>query len=284
MKVLDIVKRKAVPEPWAEGEKIPWNEPAFSPRMLKEHLSQTHDAASRRFTKIDQHVQWIHTHVLNEQPTKILDLGCGPGLYAQRLAQLGHTCVGIDFSPASIAYATSQAEAAHLPITYKLQDIRKADYGTGYGLVMLIFGEFNVFRPSDAEHILRKAYQALEDQGTLVLEPHTFAAVQHIGTQGPSWYTSSGGLFSEEPHLCLMENFWNAEHKVTTERYMIVDATTYEVTRYASSMQAYHKADYETMLAQCGFGDVKFFPSLQGSVDAEQSSLLAIVAKKQSHS
>jgi len=42
----DLINRK-MPEPWAE--KIPWDDPAFSERMLKEHLSQEHDAASRRW-------------------------------------------------------------------------------------------------------------------------------------------------------------------------------------------------------------------------------------------
>lgn len=32
----------------AEESKIPWNEPAFSQRMLANHLSQDHDWASRR--------------------------------------------------------------------------------------------------------------------------------------------------------------------------------------------------------------------------------------------
>ena len=103
MKLMDIVRRQRVPKPWSEGEKIPWNDPEFSRRMLDEHLSQAHDAASRRFEIIDKHVDWIHTHVLKGNPTRILDLGCGPGLYTNRLARLGHHCVGIDFSPASIA-------------------------------------------------------------------------------------------------------------------------------------------------------------------------------------
>ncbi|EIQ8028342.1 class I SAM-dependent methyltransferase, partial [Salmonella enterica subsp. enterica serovar Newport] len=30
--------------------KIPWDEPAFSQRMLENHLSQDHDWASRRLT------------------------------------------------------------------------------------------------------------------------------------------------------------------------------------------------------------------------------------------
>ena len=45
-----------------------------------------------------------------ERGARVLDLGCGPGLYTTRLAKLGHTCVGIDFSPASIAYAKAEAE------------------------------------------------------------------------------------------------------------------------------------------------------------------------------
>ncbi len=68
MELIDIVRRQSAPRPWAEGEKIPWNDPDFSRRMLKEHLSQAHDAASRRFEIIDEHVEWIHNQVLIESP------------------------------------------------------------------------------------------------------------------------------------------------------------------------------------------------------------------------
>jgi SAM-dependent methyltransferase len=190
MKLIDIIRRQTVPKPWAEGEKIPWNAPDFSRRMLDEHLSQEHDAASRRFEIVDKHVKWIHNQVLKGNPTQILDLGCGPGLYTNRLARLGHRCVGIDFSPASIAYAREQAEEAGLECTYIQQDIRTADYGDGYGLVMSIFGEFNVFRPGEARGILEKAYRALVPNGFLLFEPHTFEAVVKIGKQPASWYSA----------------------------------------------------------------------------------------------
>lgn len=115
--------------------------------MLSEHMSQEHDAASRRFEIIDSSpVRWIHDQVLKRKPTRILDLGCGPGLYTHRLASLGHQCVGIDFSPASITYARKQADEAGFDCEYIYQDIRMADYGDEYGLVMSIFGEFNVFQ------------------------------------------------------------------------------------------------------------------------------------------
>ena len=57
MNLRDIADRNPQPEPWVEGEKIPWNDPAFSERMLAEHLCQAHDAASRRKEKIEKHVE-----------------------------------------------------------------------------------------------------------------------------------------------------------------------------------------------------------------------------------
>jgi SAM-dependent methyltransferase len=282
MSLLDVVKRTPVPLPWNEGDNIPWHEPGFSRRMLKEHLSQAHDAASRRFTIVDRHVDWIHRHLLRGHPARILDLGCGPGLYTSRLARLGHDCVGIDYSPASIAYATAQASRDNLACTYLQQDIREAEYGAGYGLVMLIFGEFNVFRPTDARRILHKAQEALAGEGLLLLEAHTFSAVQELGKRPPSWYTAESGLFGDEPHLCLEESIWDAARQVATMRYYIVDASTGGVTRYAQSMQAYRREQYRAALAKAGFDDVQFFLSLTGDEQETEGELYAIVGRKRS--
>ena len=190
MQLTDIVKRTPDPEPWSEGEKIPWNDPDFSERMLREHLSQSHDLASRRLEVIEAHVAWIHERVLGRRPARILDLGCGPGLYASRLAQRGHQCIGIDFSPASIRHATEHSAREGLDCTYVHEDLRQADFGTGFDLVMFLFGELNVFRPTDAEAILAKASHALAPGGTLLLEPHRFDVVEKIGTGAPSWHTA----------------------------------------------------------------------------------------------
>ena len=178
MELSDLLDRSYPPEPWQDGDNIPWHEPAFSRRMLAEHLSQAHDAASRRLATIDRQVGWLHRNVLDERPTAILDLGCGPGLYTSRLARLGHRCVGIDFSPAAIAHATAQAADEGLACRYERADLRAADFGTGFGLAMLIFGELNVFPRAAAHQILAKAHAALDEGGILVLEPHTFAAVR----------------------------------------------------------------------------------------------------------
>jgi 2-polyprenyl-3-methyl-5-hydroxy-6-metoxy-1,4-benzoquinol methylase len=280
MKILDITNRAAVPIPWAEGEKIPWNDPDFSQRMLQEHLSQEHDAASRRLRTIDQHVDWIHTEVLEHKPARILDLGCGPGLYTSRFARLGHECVGIDYSPASISYASEHAKKENLTCAYIQEDIRAANFGGAFDLVILIFGEFNVFNRHDARQILAKAAASLSNGGHLLLEAFTYQAVRQMVAQTTSWYSAHSGLFSGRPHICLIENFWHADQHIATERYYIVDAQSGAVSQQAASTQAYTDEEYCDLLTDSGFEEIQFHPSLGGQDEQGQSDFSAILARK----
>ena len=278
MQLTEFINRSSPPVPWAEGDNIPWNEPGFSGRMLKEHLSQDHDAASRRFATIDKQVEWIHTSLLTKVPSKILDLGCGPGFYSERLARLGHTCHGIDYSPASIEYAITTTNHDRLTCSYECWDLRQADFPGGNRLVMLIYGEFNIFRPADAAMILDKAWQALDVDGILLLEPHTCRMVKSLGEEPASWYSSASGLFSNDAHLVLHENFWDEKSQACTMRYHVIDGLSGQVTRYAQSMQAYQDDEYRTLLTRHGFGEVQLLPGLSGGDST--AGLMAIVAHK----
>jgi hypothetical protein len=116
--------------------------------------------------------------------------------------------------------------------------------------------------------------------GRLLLEVHTFAAVRALASTPRSWYSSESGLFLDRPHICLMETFWNAEESVATERYYIVEAPSGNVTRHAASTQAYSDEGYRSLLAEAGFRDVAFHPSLLGDVDESQADFVVIVARK----
>ncbi len=279
MNLLELVRRPPVLESGSEGEKIPWHEPAFSRRMLEEHLSQSHDMASRRSEGIDRHVSWIDGEILSHRPSRILDLGCGPGLYAERLSRLGHECVGIDYSPASIEYARKRALRHRLRCSYREEDLRTARFEQGFDLVQMIFGELNVFTPSDARSILQRAREALSDRGGLLLEVHTLSAVREIGEQQPSWYTAEPGLFSGRPHLCLREGSWDPSRKAAMERWFIVDAQTGVATRYGACVQAYSDQEYRSLLRDCGFAEVEFHPSMDGKAENADRRLLVIHAR-----
>lgn len=260
----DLVSRAMPPRPWAEGDNIPWNEPAFSERMLREHLSQEHDLASRRLGIVDAHVEWIHRDVLREVPSRVLDLGCGPGLYSHRLARLGHRCTGLDFSPASIDYA--QREARGLPCEFLLADIRHAELPAGQDLVLLNYGQFNVFPRDVAAALVRAAYAALRDGGQLLLEVQTEEQVRTADGAPPTWHTADGGLFAEGPHLVLHERFWAEELRCATERWHVIEESG-SITCFTLSNEAYSHAELEAMLRDAGFSMVELFDRFVGSPD-----------------
>jgi len=280
MKIPDILRRNTMPEPWLEGERIPWDDADFSQRMLKEHLSQDHDLASRRFSMIERQVQWIHRRILLRNPAKILDLGCGPGLYTSRLAKLGHECTGIDFAPAPIEYAQEQAERETVDCSYVLGDIRSADFGGGYGLVIIAFGQLNIFKIRDAKEILKKAQGALAEGGILLLEVHLLEAVRGEGERQTYWYSEESGLFSDKPHLLLGERFWDRNNLVAIERYYIIGAAGGEVKQYSASIQAYSEEQYAELLEGCGFRRMEFYESMGGSIGDSGGEFFVIAAQK----
>ncbi len=272
----DILNRVVPPQPWEEGDKIPWDDPEFSQRMLHEHLTQRHDLASRRSAIIDKHVDWIHRELLGGRSGRLLDLGCGPGLYTSRLAALGHECVGIDFSPASIEYARQQPIDGPGNCQYLQGDLRQVEYGEGFDGIMLIFGELNTFRRDDALLILRKAHAALNSDGFLLLEPHTYEFVEEHGREQPTWRASKGGLFSTRPHLLLSESFWDDLLRVATQRTFVVDVETSATTKFVETMQAYTLEDYTNLLHEAGFGLRDSYSAMPGSPEA--GDLIALVA------
>ena len=275
MNLQQIVNRTSPPTPWSEGDNIPWNDPDFSRRMLREHLSQSHDAASRRFAIIDGHVGWIHANLLEHVPSRILDLGCGPGLYSNRLARMGHTCTGIDFSPASIAYARETAAPA---ATFIEGDLRTTRFDDGYNLIMQIYGEFNVFPPDVAGKILRRAANALAPGGQLLLEVSTYAAVKAMAATRRGWYSSREGLWSDRPHLCLEEAFWDETAQATIYRNFVVDTESAAVQLWSSSYQAYTEEAYRSILAQAGFTRVSMLDGLGGA--QPQEGFVVIIASR----
>jgi SAM-dependent methyltransferase len=274
MKLKELVARPPA-EPWVEG-KIPWHEPGFSARMLREHLTQLHDRASRRSERIDRHVAWLDDAILGGKAARVLDLGCGPGLYATRLARLGHTCVGIDFSPASIAHARSQAEER---CEFRLQDLREADLGSGHDLILLIFGEFNAFPAEEVRALLARARSAMARGGTLVLEVHEEAFVRDLGQGTPTWFTASQSVFSDAPHLCLRECAWHESHRATTERYYVAPLSGGELTSYVNTLQAYSNSEYDDMLRDAGFARVERHASLSGTAAEAHEGLFVLVAR-----
>lgn len=237
---------------WRGAYKLPWGEPAFSRRMLREHLTQDHDLASRRVEWIDRQVEWIHGSLLRGQAARILDLGCGPGLYTSRLADRGHRCHGIDIGPASIAYARLH-NASTSRCRYTLGDIRRVAFGGPYDLAMILYGELNVFSPADARTILRGIRTSLADAARLVCEMQTPDGVERMGRSEPSEQQRDFGLFSDQPHTWRTESRWLADQQVSIQTFLVADAAGTRTNVYRSTTRAWRPDELTALFAEAGF-------------------------------
>lgn len=244
---------------WDGQYKIPWNDPEFSKRMLAEHLSQDHDLASRKTEWIEKQVAWIHNNTLNGKPAKILDLGCGPGLYCHRLTKLGHNCHGIDFSPASIEYAIEH-NCDSQNCTFQLGDVTKSDYGCGCDLVIFLFGELNVFSPQECDAILKKAYNALKPGGKLIVETQKAEAVQQIGLSEQTEQHYTDGLFCPAAHTCITENHWIEEQNVCIQIFRIIEDSDGKESIYRSTTRGLSDEIIKKNLSNAGFTNIEQEP------------------------
>ncbi|WP_345881947.1 class I SAM-dependent methyltransferase [Shewanella algae] len=234
--------------------KIPWNDADFSQRMLENHLSQEHDWASRKLAVIERQVDWLCSQLA--PGAKVLDLGCGPGFYTQLLAKRGFCCTGVDFSPASIAYAQQQAQAAGLDIDYQLLDVRSYRPTKKFDFIMMTFGELNVFSAADAKSLLKHCANWLMPNGKLLVEVHSFDEVKRQGQAEPSWQRHSQGLFLDAPHLLLTEHAWDEALQTSSTLFWVIEENG-KVARFGSRMQAWQDEEYLQLLNECGFNKIQ---------------------------
>lgn len=280
MRVLDIIERRSPASSVTEANGIPWFRNDFSERILKEHLTQEHDMVSRNIELIKKQVDWIHSVILKEKTSKILNLCCGPGLYTNMLAKYGHRCKGIDFSPAAIEYAHITKIELMLDCEYILADIRKVGFGNDFDFAMQLFGEFNTKTKEESSQILKNLNSALKEGGLLLLELYSHDTIQELGERVPSWETQKEGDFSSEPYLLLKDHEWVHNESYSVNRFHVIHSGSNKIELFTERLQAYTYSEYEKLFAKNGFSIVSKLPSLANEKDKTGFNMFALLLKK----
>lgn len=276
-----IYRRPNRPLPWTEGGNLPWHEPAFSERMLAEHLDETHGAASRSAAERAMQIDWLWDKLALQPGAHLLDVTCGPGLYAVEFAKRGCQVTGVDFSPASMAYAKdlalSQGVAARCDFVE--QDVRYVDYAkVGFDAAIFLYGQLAVFTRAEAKALLSQIAQSLRPAGRLCVELLNQDNVDK--TNSTWWFTDDKGLWGDSPFLHLGERCWHEAEETSVERFYIVHLQTGELTEISLCDQTYAIETMTQMLKQAGFGSVEVYLAWAGLPLSDAGEWVVYVAEK----
>ena len=266
-KLLKYTEKPALYEP---GNALMWTDPYISEQLLDIHLNEHIDLGSRKPETIQKTVDWIIS-LTNKKKLNILDLGCGPGLYAENFAGKGHEVTGVDFSKNSIEYAVKEAKRKNLAINYINKNYLELELGTNqYDLVTLIFTDFGPLLPTEREHLLTIIKKILKPGGLFVFDVLNDKDIQ--GKVSPkSWEASEKGFWSDNPYLCLSESFLYEKEKVVLyQNSVLIDENDFKIYRFWNHF--FSNSDLSAILKKYNFYDIVFHENIIPSGDGYQSN------------
>ncbi len=201
-----------------------WTSPDISEMLLRFHLDGEVDVASRRTDFIEASADWMVSTFDLGPGRRVLDLGCGPGLYTNRLARSGASVTGVDFSARSVERARADAEREGLAVEHVLGDYLAVDLEPGVDLAMMIMCDYCALSPSQRRRLLERVGHILAPGGAFLLDVYSLAAFETWEEQVAYGPGLMDGFWSARPYHGFLNTFRYEAQKVVLEKYTIVEA------------------------------------------------------------
>ena len=256
-----------------------WTDPHIARQMLKTHLDQNTDLASRRLPFIEASVAWLQQRFNIGPGTRLADFGCGPGLYTTRLAQLGAEVTGIDFSANSLAYARETAVSHNLTIDYVHTNYLHFQSDKQFDLILLIFCDFCALSPVQRQQLLGIFREHLAGDGAIVLDVHSLVELAKF-EEGVSYGRRQyGNFWTDEDYFDFINQFKYDAERVTLDKYSIFTPTReFEIYNW---LQYFDKASLAAEFAASDLTITDWYANVAGEPFDPQSPIIAVVAQKQ---
>ena len=254
-----------------------WDDPHISKGMLKAHLNENQESATRKLDFVKKSVAWINTVLPNHHYNNLLDLGCGPGIYAELFYQYGYQVTGIDLSKRSISYAQASAKQKGFDIIYLRSDYTKSNFRQHYDLVTLIYCDFGVLPPATRKKLLQKIYNTLSPKGALLFD--VFTPLQYDGAvEHKNWQINENGFWHNDWHLVLNAFYRYDNVHTFLNQYTVINEdriTTYNIWEHTFSLK-----ELERDLKNAGFTKLDFYKDVIGQKYDKTSKTICVIAQK----
>ncbi len=254
-----------------------WTDTHTSEQMLACHLDADIDLSSRRVEFIDRSVAWIGSHFNVRAGTRIADFGCGPGLYANRLAKLGASVTGIDFSKRSLRHARTVAAEEGLAAEYVNQNYLEFETEERFDIILMIMCDFCALSPEQRMTMLGKFQTLLASGGSVLLDVYSRSAFEQREEAASCEENLLSGFWSPEKYYGFLNTFKYDDIGVVLDKYTIVEAR--RTRTIYNWLQYFSPGALQSEFEKAGFTRQEFYGNVAGAPFAESASEFAIVGK-----
>ena len=260
------------PALWQRSTEPFWDDEHISKGMLEAHLNPDWDAASRPHSLIDRSVEWLSSVI--PAGSKVLDIGCGPGLYTKRLSDRGYDVTGMDYSKRSIAYAKSQDAKTE----YIFQNYLELDYNAVFDAVTLIYCDYPALIPDERKILLGKVYKALKPGGLFILDVNTDKYFAKKSNKTSWTLCENGGYWNTEPYICLESTYLYENNTVAVDQYVVI--TNSGIKEYLNWFTEYSIEKLRDETSPFGFKVKNVFDDVWGSPHTGEAETLGIILER----
>lgn len=270
---IDLMQQLQKPEKFKQPDKMFWKDPHIAKYLLEAHLDPNNEGASRNTYFIDQSVDFIKKIAIKKGDQKIIDYGCGPGLYCERLAKRGYDVTGVDFSENSIQYAKEKG----LDIKYRNENYLNLTDENQYEFATLIYCDYGALAPNDRKQLLQNIWRSLQKGGRFLLDVFT-EQKYNVFSEGNSWYLrDKGGFWSPEVYIELNQNL-KYDGFTSLEQTTII--TKQKIETYYIWNQYFTKEMILAELEEAGFTLISIYNDVTGEEYLEGNDTIALLLEK----
>ncbi len=200
-----------------------WTDPHISAQMLALHLNGDVVMASQTTGFIERAVEWLTGLTGLDATRRVLDLGCGPGLYANRMAQTGAVVVGVDFSERSLQHARHSADP-NAATTYVLGNYLDVDVSGDFDLALMAMYDFCALGPDQRHRLLERIREWLRPGGRFVFDVYGMRSLDDRTETVTYEPNLMNGFWSAAAYHGFLRTFVYPDSAVTLDKYLIVEA------------------------------------------------------------
>jgi len=255
-----------------------WDDDYISEKMLAFHLNEEIDVSSRKRSFIERSVKWIVSYFNLQKGSLSADFGCGPGLYAERLARYGISVTGIDFSRRSIEYAKNSAGKNGLPINYINQNYLEFETNDRFDLILMIMCDFCALSPEQRKTILSKFSRFLKPQGKVLFDVYSLVGYNERQEESQQEENLLDGFWSPGRYDGFLNVFKYDNEKVILDKYTILQNNKTRVIY--NWLQYFSPESLREELKEAGFVIENIFADVAGSPFKADGKEFAVVVRK----